>query len=123
MNSHCQLGGLDGKLLPHSKIFRVLRPDTEIPIETRLVGRFNVSNCLAAIATAYSLGVTPDDIVQGLAKVTGVTGRMESIHEGQPFSVIVDFTHTPDSLEKVLATLRPLPPRRLMPVLSFPRGR
>jgi UDP-N-acetylmuramoyl-L-alanyl-D-glutamate--2,6-diaminopimelate ligase len=69
------------------------------------------------------LGVTPDDIVQGLAKVTGVAGRMESIHEGQPFSVIVDFAHTPDSLEKVLATLRPLTAGRLMAVFGSPGGR
>ncbi|HET7638599.1 MAG TPA: cyanophycin synthetase, partial [Ktedonobacteraceae bacterium] len=80
--------------------------------------RFNVSNCLAAIATAYSLGVKPDDIVQGLAKVTGVTGRMENIAEGQAFTVIVDYAHTPDSLEKVLATLRPLTPGKLMVVFG-----
>ncbi|MFL5654825.1 MAG: Mur ligase family protein, partial [Ktedonobacteraceae bacterium] len=114
---------VDVQLHAHSTSFHLILPTIEMMVETQLVGRFNVSNCLAAIATAYSLGVPPNDIVQRLAKVTGVTGRMESIHEGQPFSVIVDFAHTPDSLEKVLATLRPLTAGRLMAVFGSPGGR
>ncbi|HLG61899.1 MAG TPA: UDP-N-acetylmuramoyl-L-alanyl-D-glutamate--2,6-diaminopimelate ligase [Ktedonosporobacter sp.] len=98
--------------------FRVILPDTACLIETRLVGRFNVSNCLAAIATAYSQGVPIAAIVQGLATVTGVTGRMEHIDAGQPFAVIVDYAHTPDSLEKVLATLRPVTPGKLLIVFG-----
>jgi UDP-N-acetylmuramoyl-L-alanyl-D-glutamate--2,6-diaminopimelate ligase len=114
----CSVRAVDVQLHAHGTSFRVLLPDTEILIETHLVGRFNVSNCLAAIATAYSLGVKPGDIVQGLAKVTGVTGRMENIAEGQAFTVIVDYAHTPDSLEKVLATLRPLTSGKLMAVFG-----
>lgn len=98
--------------------FRVILPDTDCLIETRLVGRFNVSNCLAAIATAYSQGVPIAAIAQGLAAVTGVTGRMEHIDAGQPFTVIVDYAHTPDSLEKVLATLRPVTPGKLLVVFG-----
>lgn len=98
--------------------FRVLLPDGEIEIITHLVGRFNVSNCLAAIATAYSLGIDPALIAQTLATVQGVTGRMERINEGQPFTVIVDYAHTPDSLEKVLAILRPLTRGKLMAVFG-----
>jgi UDP-N-acetylmuramoyl-L-alanyl-D-glutamate--2,6-diaminopimelate ligase len=98
--------------------FRVLLPAGEIEIVTRLVGRFNVSNCLAAIATAYSLGISPTLIAETLATVQGVTGRMERIDEGQPFTVIVDYAHTPDSLEKVLAILRPLTRGKLMAVFG-----
>jgi UDP-N-acetylmuramoyl-L-alanyl-D-glutamate--2,6-diaminopimelate ligase len=98
--------------------FRAVLPEAEIAIETRLVGRFNVSNCLAAIATAYSQGIAPAAIARGLASVTGVTGRMERIDEGQPFTVIVDYAHTPDSLEKVLAILRPLTAGKLMVVFG-----
>jgi UDP-N-acetylmuramoyl-L-alanyl-D-glutamate--2,6-diaminopimelate ligase len=98
--------------------FRAILPDGEIEITTRLVGRFNVSNCLAAIATAYSLGIDPDLIARTLATVQGVTGRMERIDEGQPFTVIVDYAHTPDSLEKVLKILRPLTSGRLMAVFG-----
>ncbi|GCE12094.1 UDP-N-acetylmuramoyl-L-alanyl-D-glutamate--2,6-diaminopimelate ligase [Tengunoibacter tsumagoiensis] len=98
--------------------FRVILPDAEGIIETQLVGRFNVSNCLAAIATVYSQGVSLADIQRGLASVTGVTGRMEHIDEGQSFSVIVDYAHTPDSLHKIIDTLRPLTTGKLILVFG-----
>jgi UDP-N-acetylmuramoyl-L-alanyl-D-glutamate--2,6-diaminopimelate ligase len=98
--------------------FRALLPGGEARIETRLVGKFNVSNCLAAMAVAFSLGVAPEVIALGLARVEGVTGRMERIDEGQDFTVIVDYAHTPDSLAKVLATLRPLTRGKLMVVFG-----
>jgi UDP-N-acetylmuramoyl-L-alanyl-D-glutamate--2,6-diaminopimelate ligase len=101
-----------------STTFRVILPDSECQIETQLVGRFNVSNCLAAIATAYSQGVPIEAIARGLASVKGVTGRMEHIDEGQSFAVIVDYAHTPDSLRKVLTTLRPLTRGKLMVVFG-----
>jgi UDP-N-acetylmuramoyl-L-alanyl-D-glutamate--2,6-diaminopimelate ligase len=104
----CAVRAVDLQLHAHSTRFRTLLPDGEMRVETQLVGRFNVSNCLAAIAAAYSQGVSPAYIARGLADVRGVTGRMENIVEGQPFTVIVDYAHTPDSLAKVLATLRPL---------------
>ena len=109
---------VDVQLQAYSTRFRTLLPDAEVQIETQLVGRFNVSNCLAAIATAYALGVPLTDIARGLASVKGVTGRMERIDEGQPFTVIVDYAHTPDSLQKVLATLRPLTKGKLLVVFG-----
>lgn len=108
----------DLQLLPSHTQFRAILPAGEVEINTRLVGRFNVSNCLAAIATAYSQGIAPEIIAQGLASVSGVAGRMEKIDEGQDFTVIVDYAHTPDSLEKVLATLRPLTKGKLMVVFG-----
>ncbi len=75
-------------------------------------------DCLAAIAAAYSQGVSVAAIARGLATVKGVTGRMERIDEGQPFAVIVDYAHTPDSLQKVLATLRPLTKGKLLVVFG-----
>ncbi len=109
---------VDVQLHAYSTRFRVILPDAEGTIETQLVGRFNVSNCLAAIATAYSQGVALADIERSLATVTGVSGRMERIDEGQPFTVIVDYAHTPDSLEKVLQTLRPLTTGKLIVVFG-----
>jgi UDP-N-acetylmuramoyl-L-alanyl-D-glutamate--2,6-diaminopimelate ligase len=109
---------VDVQLQAYSTRFRALLPDAEVQIETQLVGRFNVSNCLAAIATAYALNVPLADIARGLATVKGVTGRMERIDEGQPFTVIVDYAHTPDSLQKVLATLRPLTQGKLLVVFG-----
>src|SRR5579863_2307370 len=98
--------------------FRAIMPGAEVEIETQLVGRFNVSNCLAAIATACSQGISPAICARALAKVTGVTGRMERIDAGQPFTVIVDYAHTPDSLAKVLAILRPLTAGKLLVVFG-----
>ncbi len=109
---------VDLRLEAEQTRFRALLPAGEIEIVTRLVGRFNVSNCLAAIATAYSLGISPALIAATLATVQGVTGRMERIDEGQPFTVIVDYAHTPESLEKVLAILRPLTSGKLMAVFG-----
>ena len=109
---------VDLQLRASSSHFRALLPDAEVEIETQLVGRFNVSNCLAAIATAYSQGISTADIARGLASIAGVTGRMERIDEGQRFTVIVDYAHTPDSLEKVLSILRPLTPGKLMVVFG-----
>ena len=109
---------VDVQLHAYSTRFRVILPDSECMIETQLVGRFNVSNCLAAIATAYSQGISTTDIARALATVRGVAGRMERIDEGQPFTVVVDYAHTPDSLEKVLATLRPLTQGKLMVVFG-----
>src|SRR5207244_5111299 len=68
---------VDLELGPSSTRFRVILPDTEYTIETQLVGRFNVSNCLAAIATTYSQVIAITDIVPGLAHTPGVTARME----------------------------------------------
>ncbi len=109
---------VDVQLQAHSTRFRVLLPQGEHHIETQLVGGFNVSNCLAAIATAYSQGIAPESIARSLATVTGVTGRMESIDEGQQFAVIVDYAHTPESLEKVLLTVRPLTKGKLLVVFG-----
>lgn len=109
---------VDIQLHAHSTRFRLILPDNDYIIETPLVGRFNVSNCLAAIATAYSQGIALEAIAQALATVKGVAGRMERIDEGQPFTVIVDYAHTPDSLEKVLNILRPLTPGKLMVVFG-----
>lgn len=98
--------------------FRVVLPDEESFIETPLVGRFNVSNCLAAIAAVYSQGIDLATIIHGLSTAKGVPGRMERIDEGQPFAVIVDYAHTPDSLQKVLSTLRPLTTGKLIAVFG-----
>ncbi len=76
-------------------------------VRLQLIGSFNVYNALAAITLGEALELSPDAIRTGLASVAGVPGRMERIERGQPFSVIVDFAHSPASLEKVLDLLAP----------------
>jgi UDP-N-acetylmuramoyl-L-alanyl-D-glutamate--2,6-diaminopimelate ligase len=68
----------------------------------------NVYNCLAAFSAARTVGIEDDTAAAGLAAVQGVPGRLEAIEEGQGFLVVVDYAHTPDSLENVLAAVRPL---------------
>ena len=83
-----------------------------------LVGRFNVYNALAAAAAGIAAGATLEHARAALAKARSVRGRMERVDLGQPFSVIVDYAHTPESLDKVLALLRPLTPGKLIAVFG-----
>jgi UDP-N-acetylmuramoyl-L-alanyl-D-glutamate--2,6-diaminopimelate ligase len=77
-------------------------------IDLRLVGRFNVHNALAVVALGEGIGLDPAAVRDGLANVPVVPGRMERIEAGQPFGVIVDFAHSPASLQTVLDLLAPL---------------
>jgi len=83
-------------------------------ITTNLPGSFNVSNSLAAAGVGLALGLSPDQIAHGIAALKSVEGRMNSLDEGQDFSVIVDFAHTPDSFEKILSSMRSLTTGRLI---------
>ena len=92
----------------------------EFPVETRLIGRFNVYNVLCAATASLALGVAPAAIQAGVATMAGVLGRMQRMEAGQPFLAVVDFAHTPVSLERALETLRPLvgPGGRLIAVFG-----
>jgi UDP-N-acetylmuramoyl-L-alanyl-D-glutamate--2,6-diaminopimelate ligase len=79
-----------------------------IEVTTRLVGHFNISNCLAAAAIAHQAGIPAEDIRAGIESCVSIPGRFEAIDEGQPFTVVVDYAHTPDSLDNVLRAARPL---------------
>ena len=68
-----------------------------VDVETPLRGRFNVENVLGAIAAGILLDIDEDDLAAGIRAVEGVPGRFEAVDEGQPFAVIVDYAHTPDS--------------------------
>jgi len=77
-------------------------------VDLKLRGRFNVENALGALLAARSLGIEDDAIKRGIESLRGVPGRFESVEEGQPFAVIVDYAHKPDALEKVLRAAREL---------------
>ena len=87
-------------------------------IDLKLRGRFNVENALGAIAAARILGLDDAAVAQGLEAVRGVPGRFESVDEGQPFEVIVDYSHTPDSLENALRAARELATARVLCVFG-----
>jgi UDP-N-acetylmuramoyl-L-alanyl-D-glutamate--2,6-diaminopimelate ligase len=87
-------------------------------IELGLRGSFNRENAIGAALAAEALGVDRAAIRDGIESVPGVPGRFEAIEEGQPFTVIVDYAHTPDSLENVLRTARTLGAGRLVAVFG-----
>jgi UDP-N-acetylmuramoyl-L-alanyl-D-glutamate--2,6-diaminopimelate ligase len=96
-----------------------LGPGALAGIDLKLPGRFNVENALGALAAARLLGVGDDAIVRGLESVRGVPGRFESVNEGQPFHVIVDYAHKPGALDTVLRAARDLAgPARVICVLG-----
>ena len=81
-------------------------------------GLFNVENALGAVAAALLLDLPEEAIVEGLAAVETVPGRFEAIDEGQPFSVLVDYSHTPASLETALRSARGLTEGRVLVVFG-----
>jgi UDP-N-acetylmuramoyl-L-alanyl-D-glutamate--2,6-diaminopimelate ligase len=88
--------------------FTLVTPAGELAISTALPGSFNVSNCLAAATAALQIGVELSAIPEGIGRVKKVPGRFEFVDAGQPFSVVVDYAHTPAALESVLAEGRRL---------------
>jgi UDP-N-acetylmuramoyl-L-alanyl-D-glutamate--2,6-diaminopimelate ligase len=98
--------------------FLAAGPGGEIALRTGLPGHFNVANALGAFAAAVAMGVDAETAAQGLAAAARVPGRFEPVDEGQGFSVLVDYAHTPDSLENVLRAARRLTAGRLISVFG-----
>jgi UDP-N-acetylmuramoyl-L-alanyl-D-glutamate--2,6-diaminopimelate ligase len=96
--------------------FVVNGPEGEARINTALPGHFNVANALAAFAAATALGIDPQAAAAGLTRAGRVPGRFEPVDEGQGFAVLVDYAHTPDSLENVLGAARRLTEGRVIAV-------
>jgi UDP-N-acetylmuramoyl-L-alanyl-D-glutamate--2,6-diaminopimelate ligase len=94
-----------------------LRPE-HLRMRIHLRGRFNVENVLAAVASARLLGIGDEEIARGVENVRGVPGRFETVDEGQPFAVVVDYSHKPDALENVLKTARELTEGRVICVFG-----
>ncbi|WP_458413989.1 UDP-N-acetylmuramoyl-L-alanyl-D-glutamate--2,6-diaminopimelate ligase [Schinkia sp. CFF1] len=86
--------------------FSLTTPTGEASIAMKLVGKFSVYNVLAAISTALAANIPLSLIVKTIEKIEGVAGRFEVVSEGQDFTVIVDYSHTPDSLENALTTVK-----------------
>ncbi len=96
------------KLTPAGSTYTAEIGDAELNVTCHLPGSFNVYNSLAAVAVGQAVGLTQEQIEQGIAALEGVEGRMTRITEGQDFDVIVDFAHTPDSFEKLFKDLKPV---------------
>jgi UDP-N-acetylmuramoyl-L-alanyl-D-glutamate--2,6-diaminopimelate ligase len=109
---------VDARLAASGSVFRVVTPWGEAQARTSLLGRFNVSNSLAAIAAGGSMGLGLDLMVATLGRVRRVPGRLEEVPTGRGFQVFVDYAHTDDALCNVLQTLREIVRGRLVVVFG-----
>lgn len=112
----------DVTLTPAGSKYTAVTDDESYDIICNIPGSFNVSNSLATVAAGRAVGLDKKQIEQGIAALQGVDGRMTRIEEGQPFEIIVDFAHTPDSFEKLFKDLRPVVKGKLI-VLFGSAGR
>jgi UDP-N-acetylmuramoyl-L-alanyl-D-glutamate--2,6-diaminopimelate ligase len=104
---------------PQSIHFEVAGDGFRFPVTSPLVGAFNVSNCLAALTAAIAgLGVNLAAVVDGIASMPGIPGRMERIDLGQPFTAIVDFAHTPNALRVAIETIRKMTNRQVIVIFG-----
>jgi UDP-N-acetylmuramoyl-L-alanyl-D-glutamate--2,6-diaminopimelate ligase len=98
--------------------FTVKHQGYDLPASVSFPGVFNVYNVLAAIAVSYAADIDLDTAIGAIRLWTGAPGRMQRVDEGQPFTVVVDFAHAPDSLRRVLSLLRSGTPGRLIAVFG-----
>ncbi|MCR2803703.1 UDP-N-acetylmuramoyl-L-alanyl-D-glutamate--2,6-diaminopimelate ligase [Paenibacillus soyae] len=108
----------DIKITAQGTRFHVRTFRGEADIQLKLPGKFNVYNALAAVSAALIEGIELEAIKRSLESIPGVPGRVESVEEGQPFAVVVDYAHTPDGLENVLRAVREFAENRVICVFG-----
>jgi len=109
---------VDIKVSPRETSFYLIYHNQRLLLQVPLVGMFNVYNVLAAVTVALAEGLPISVISHCLKTVSQVPGRFELVDMGQPFSVVVDYAHTPDGLENILSTAREITPGRLITVFG-----
>lgn len=106
------------KMTPSGSRYTVQLADVEYHIACHVPGSFNVYNSLAAVCVGRAIGLSKQQIQQGIASLHAVEGRMTRVDEGQDFDLIVDYAHTPESFDKIFAELKPLSKGRLICVFG-----
>lgn len=89
-----------------------------LPVVSPLLGRFNVANLLTAVGLGLGLGLNVEQMLRVLPEFPGVPGRMERVEGGQPFTVLVDFAHSPDGVENALRAARAVAPQRVIALVG-----
>ena len=119
LNANADVQAVDVEYTPAGIQFAVQNKEKRVTISSKLVGAYNVSNCLAAYcATVYGLGIDPEIAARGIAALEGIPGRMERIDMGQNFTAIVDFAHTPNALKSALEAGRTMSKGRVISVFG-----
>jgi UDP-N-acetylmuramoyl-L-alanyl-D-glutamate--2,6-diaminopimelate ligase len=103
---------------PAGSRFVLETPAGSAAVEIHLPGAYNVANAVAASSAGIALNLPLDVIASGLASLAAVSGRMETVDEGQPFAVIVDYAHTPDAIRSVVREVRSLATGRILVVFG-----
>ena len=98
--------------------FEIVIKEKSYPINIQLIGKFSVYNVLASVATAFVSKIPIEAIIESIEGVKGVDGRFELVNAGQDFTVIVDYAHTPDSLENVLKTIQNFAKKRIFVIVG-----
>ena len=117
VHADADLQATDTRLEATGSRFTLVWGAQEARVESPLLGGFNVENSLAAAAVALSAGISLQEVAAGLGDAPPVDGRLEPVVD-EPVPVIIDFAHTPDALRRVLETMRPLVPGRLIVVFG-----
>jgi UDP-N-acetylmuramoyl-L-alanyl-D-glutamate--2,6-diaminopimelate ligase len=117
-NDGAHVQAVDLEFSPHGSRFLVKTPVGDAHCELHLAGAFNVSNALAAIGVGLARRIELDEIVESLGTLEGIPGRFELVREGQEYTVLVDYAHTPDGLENVLMAARDVTAGRLIAVFG-----
>ena len=108
----------NSRLLPDRVCFDTVYEGRHYPSELKIPGTFSVSNALAVMSTALSEGIPPDESIPALRTAHGVKGRLESVPTDGNYHLLIDYSHKPDALEKVLKSLRPVTEGRLICVFG-----
>ncbi|ULT58494.1 UDP-N-acetylmuramoyl-L-alanyl-D-glutamate--2,6-diaminopimelate ligase [Neobacillus drentensis] len=106
------------QMTPKGTVFDLEIMDITYPIRMQLIGKFSVYNVLASIAAALVSGLEMEQIIHSIESVEGVAGRVELVNAGQDFTVIVDYAHTPDSLENVLKTIQQFAEKKVFVIVG-----
>jgi UDP-N-acetylmuramoyl-L-alanyl-D-glutamate--2,6-diaminopimelate ligase len=106
------------QMTPKGTNFEILIEDASYPINIQFLGKFSVYNVLASFAAALVSGIGIYDIIASIESMEGVAGRFELVNAGQEYTVIVDYAHTPDSLENVLNTIQHFAKKRVFVVVG-----
>jgi UDP-N-acetylmuramoyl-L-alanyl-D-glutamate--2,6-diaminopimelate ligase len=108
-NVSCDLSGT---------VLDAVGPDGRVRIESPMIGRFNVENLLAAAACGFALKIPAETIRHAFASVRNVPGRFERVTAGQPYTILVDYAHTADALERLLLAVREISDHRIILVFG-----
>ncbi|PKR77633.1 UDP-N-acetylmuramoyl-L-alanyl-D-glutamate--2,6-diaminopimelate ligase [Halalkalibacillus sediminis] len=118
IENECDVRAKDIEITPNGMEFLLSTFKGDYKVSSPLIGRFNIYNSLAAIATCIAEGVSLEKITECLSTTPNIAGRMEVVSDNQDYTAVVDFAHTPDALENVLSSIRELSKGNILTVFG-----